>query len=264
MVIVIVLTGILAAITGIFIVEPMRAYVDQARRAGLVDAADGALRRMSRDIRAAVPNSVRVSPDGRVLELLNAVSGARYRAAAPPADADAILEFNLPDASFDTLGAFPGLTLPFGSTSHFLVIYNLGLPGADVYEGNNVITPAGTSIAISSANRVSLGAAFRFAWESPRQRVFLSDGVIRYTCAPDPSNPALGTLRRRVSGDFVGPSVPSAPAAGELVTEHVAACAFDYAAGTATRSALVTLRLTLERGGEQVRLLRQVQVENLP
>jgi len=52
--------------------DPVRAYVDSARRGELSDVADTALRRMARDIRTALPNSLRVSTSGSTfyLELL--------------------------------------------------------------------------------------------------------------------------------------------------------------------------------------------------
>lgn len=246
LIMVIVLTGILGTMTAVFIVEPMRAYVDQSQRAALVDAAEIALRRMGREIRAAVPNSVQVAPDGRSLRFYNVVSGGRYRATGPhPDGAAAVLEFDRADDSFDVLGGFPGAadgTL----ANHFLVVYNLGTPGSDVHEtGSTVITPASTialaTDAATNATRVTLGPAFRFGWQSPQQRIYLSDGPVAYACAAD-------TLTRN----------------GVTVTDRVTSCSFRYQAGSETRSALVTLNLTLTHDGESVTLLRQVRLENLP
>src|SRR5205814_7956125 len=59
-VLVIAMTGIVAAMVAVFIRAPVNAYVDQARRAELSDAADTALRRMAREVQRALPNSVRV------------------------------------------------------------------------------------------------------------------------------------------------------------------------------------------------------------
>lgn len=263
LVMVIVLTGALFATASIFIVGPITAYADVSRRAALVDAADIALRRMARDIRAAVPNSVRVHPSGLAIEMLAITSGGRYRAAvdssAASADPNTFLEFDSADSEFDLLGGFPGVTLPFGSNNHFLVVYNLGTAGSDVYEGSNVVSPAGTQIDIDASNHVTLDAGFRFAYASPQQRMFLSSGVVRYTC-----DPVGGNLTRRIGGGFVAASTPYVAGDGDLVTQNVAACAFQYQPGSASRSGVVTLNLTLSDGEETIRLLRQVQVENLP
>jgi MSHA biogenesis protein MshO len=60
LVITIVVGSIVVAFMAMFIVMPMEAYSAQTRRAQLVDDADSALRFMGRDIRSALPNSVRV------------------------------------------------------------------------------------------------------------------------------------------------------------------------------------------------------------
>ncbi|HJW54946.1 MAG TPA: prepilin-type N-terminal cleavage/methylation domain-containing protein, partial [Burkholderiaceae bacterium] len=59
-IIVIAITGIIAAVVAVFIVKPVQGYVDSARRAEMTDTADTALRRISRDLHLALPNSVRV------------------------------------------------------------------------------------------------------------------------------------------------------------------------------------------------------------
>ena len=61
---VIVITGILAAVVAVFIRSPVQGYIDSVRRAELTDQADVALRRISRDVRLALPNSLRVTSDG--------------------------------------------------------------------------------------------------------------------------------------------------------------------------------------------------------
>ena len=47
---------------------------------------------------------------------------------------------------------FSEITLPYSSTSNYLVIYNVGVSGANAYAMSNVITPAGTSISITAGS----------------------------------------------------------------------------------------------------------------
>jgi MSHA biogenesis protein MshO len=70
LVITISISSIVVAFMAIFIVTPMNAYSAQARRAELVDDADSALRFVGRDLRASLPNSVRVAVSGSVTALL--------------------------------------------------------------------------------------------------------------------------------------------------------------------------------------------------
>ena len=77
LVITIVVGSIVVAFMAMFIVIPMEAYSAQTRRAQLVDDADSALRFMGRDLRSALPNSVRVTSSNTVIEFLATVDGAR-------------------------------------------------------------------------------------------------------------------------------------------------------------------------------------------
>lgn len=80
-IVVIVITGIIAGMVAVFIRTPVEGYMDAERRAGLTDIADTAVRRMAREIRLALPNSVRTAADGsgRCIEFIPTKIGARYR-----------------------------------------------------------------------------------------------------------------------------------------------------------------------------------------
>ena len=84
MIVVIVITGIIGGMVAIFIRAPVQGYVHSANRAEMGDIADTALRRLARDIRTAVPNSVRVANCGGTptcVEFLPTKAGGRYRGA---------------------------------------------------------------------------------------------------------------------------------------------------------------------------------------
>ncbi|MBS0393473.1 MAG: prepilin-type N-terminal cleavage/methylation domain-containing protein [Proteobacteria bacterium] len=272
LVITIAVGSVVVAFMALFIVGPMNAYSAQSRRADLVDEADAALRLMARDLRAALPNSVRVATSGSVtaLELLQTIDGARYQGNAPLANAALALDFTQPDGAFATTVPFTQLALPWSSSSAYLAIYNVGVPGANAYDMANVITPKGTTITVSAGatanqNLVTLSPAFQFAWNSPGRRVYLVAGPVTYLC-----DSAAGTLKR-YSGYTIASSQPVAAAtlaaAGAsvgTVAADVGACQFSFASGTATRNALATLSLSLARSGEGVGLLHQVQLVNAP
>src|SRR5476651_2446945 len=69
MIVVMVIMGIIGAMVAVFMAKPVASYVDSARRAELSDIADTALRRIVRDLRLALPNSVRVITVGGVTYL---------------------------------------------------------------------------------------------------------------------------------------------------------------------------------------------------
>ena len=272
LVITIAVGSVVVAFMALFIVGPVNAYSAQTRRADLVDEADGALRFMARDLRAALPNSVRVAASGSVtaLELLATADGARYQDGGPLANPALELDFTQADAAFATTVPFTQLTLPFSSSAHYLAIYNIGVPGANAYDASNVITPPGTTISITAGstanqNRVTLNPAFQFAWGSPGRRVYLVSGPVTYLC-----DAAAGTLTR-YAGYAIASAQPlgaaallAAGATAGAVANDVAACQFSYAAGTAQRNAVATLTLQLTRSGETIALLHQVQLVNAP
>lgn len=258
LVIVIAITGIIAAAISVFIAGPIRGYVDQSERAELVDAGEMALRRMARDIRRALPNSIRIGGGNQSIQMINTVDGARYRDGAP-GNQDRRLRFNAADDQFNLLGRF-NLTGAFSGNVLRLVIYHTGQAGADAYAGDPVITPAGMTItvaddagagAIPDEHHVALAAVHQFPFQSATQRIFLVDNAVTYLCSG-------GQLQRAVSA--IGPM----PGAGELMAQYITGCDFRYDAGTASRAGLITLQLTLTRDGESVTLLHQVHVDNAP
>lgn len=274
LVITLAVSGIVVSFVAMFIAGPVQAYADQTRRVQLVDLAESSLRRIARDIRRALPNSVRIAGAGSVvaLEMLNTVDGVRYRAGPPPANPARVLDLTAPDDAFNSIGRFTGVSKPFSSTSYFLSIYNVGVPGADAYGLANVITPPGTQIdidadAIPDEDSVTLSPAFRFAFGSPAQRLFLIDGPVSYLC-----DSASGTLLRywgyTIAADQTtrdsAAELLAAGASATVIANRVSNCRVDYSEGTAQRAGLVSLELAVSDSGESVSLLHQVHVDNVP
>ena len=280
LVVVIAITAIVASLSVSFIRLPIVGYSDVARRAELVSAADSALSRIARDVRSALPNSIRVSPAGNALEFLRAAEGARYRAEPDPppgtvhdAPSDT-LEFSVADASFNVLGRFnalaytPGVPLPLG---YRIAVYSTGAAvWSDAASGANpgVITSGGTTITIDldvDEDQITLSTGHQFALASPRRRMYIVDTPVTYLCAVGP-----GTITRydAYAPTAIQPTDPAIPplstAADALLTNRVTACDFTYQAGTSERAGLVTAALTLQDGAETVRILRQAHVVNAP
>lgn len=262
LVMVIALAGLVAVMVGSVISRPMQSFVDQSRRSELVDLAATALNRMARDIRLAVPNSVRIN--GGALEFLRAPVGGRYRANLlnnlrqdPPVCA-------ANPCIIPVLGPLPlnELTLP---ARLWMVIYSVGSPGAGnsvwppLDNASSVISPlvtvslTGSDLSLADA---AMAAGFRFRYASPQHRFFLADRVVGYLCQDSKLLRAeFGNLA--ASYDYNNAAV---------LTDSVdcANSSFTYAPGTNTHSGLVTLRLTLVQGGDTISLLQQVHVDNAP
>jgi len=264
LIVVIVIVGILATMTTSIITLPVNSYLDLQRRTTLVDTAELTLRRMQRDIRRAVPNSVRITGGGTVIEMLHIKEGGRYRAqqdTTPSAVtagcgslANDVLDFTTVDTCFEVTGSLKVFN-PLATAAESLVISNLGGVSADAYAGSNRTTVTNSS----NAKVIALNPGLRFPFSSPQQRFFIVDTPITYRCTS--SNRLL-----RYSGYTISAAQPNPPGVtGQIQADKIASCLFTYSPGSASRSGLVTLTITLtDAKGESVQLMHQVHVDNLP
>lgn len=256
-IVVIVITGILLGIVGMFGRRQIDAYMDVSNRAELSDAADSALRRIGRDLQSALPNSVRQS--GNFLEFVPIHDAGRYRADVGGSAGDDPLDFgSSTDNSFDVLG--PTVTITAGDQ---LVIFNLGQPGSDVYAGTSR-RAATAGVGLSKVTFAPAGTQFPLA--SPQSRFQIVGGPVTYECSPNALNPELGTIIMRLGYGYLAaqPVVFGVGAQSAVLVSDVAACSFTYTPAVLQRNGLVVLRLTLTRNNESVELLHQIDVLNTP
>ena len=281
LVLVVMISSIIAGMLNSFIRRPMEAYRDMERRATLVDVAETALRRMARDVRASLPNSLRVSGDKRSLEILHLADGARYRedpgtnptTSEDHTDPNDWLSFS-GDTQFNILGRLSHLDPNYGqalTAGTRLAIYNTSTnvyTDAATSANPGVITPAATTITVTDdvdEDKLTLSSSFEFLLRSPRQKVYVIESPVSYICD------LTGETITRYGSYNINAIQPTDPgvaplstAASALVTNRVEACEFLYDPGTPSRAGLLTIALTLSEAGEQIRLFQQVHVNNTP
>lgn len=272
MIVAIVVTGILVGISSMFIRNQITSYTDLARRTEMADTADGALRRMARDIQRALPNSPR-APGAACVEFVPTKTGGRYRAEA--LSGTEFLDFTAADTKFNMYGplsAQPGQAIAVGD---LIAVYNLGIAGADVYAQDNtaaVTAPAPAYSATTGETTITIASKlFPLASASNRFHVIpAAEQVVGYRCAGVGTNAdgdGTGTLSRYVTtlaGLPLVPACPAVPAGAAVLATNVSACSFVYTPGTLQRSALVSLTIGIQRAGEAVTLYHQVNVVNTP
>jgi MSHA biogenesis protein MshO len=222
LVVTIVLTSIIMGAL-VFFLYPLRQAVDVTVRADLTEAADSALRRVGRDVRLALPNSVRVATDtnGRAyLEYLAVRTAGRYRmdgqgagggSLANCASNDATLNPLQPnndqlsfdvsaDTCFKTIGIVPDLaTIVTGSDFLVLNNYGSGFTGQDAYAGGSPPASNRTSVTAASndatlpQSQIQFGSVTfsRTLHDSVGKRFFVISGPVAYVC-----DPLAGTLTR--------------------------------------------------------------------
>ena len=277
LIVVIVITAIVAGMVTVFIRAPVQSYLDVAARAELADAADLASRRITRDVRLALPNSVRVTPDGKYLELLLTKTGGRYLSEDDPNTIPGnVLAFDpLTPGNLDVftiVGAAPSgvQTIVPGD---FIVVNNLGdQPPVDAYDCSGQCNRA--QVASISGNDVTL-VKNPFVEQTPSMpslsyRFQVVSTVVTYHCAPNANG--TGTLTR-YAGYAIQVAQPESTAAltgapsAALMANQVAACAFSFATLPNLQRGLVSVSLTLGAPGGnagQITLVQQAQVNNSP
>ena len=267
LVIVIVILGIVSAAVAAFIRGPINAYFDVSRRAQLSDVADTALRRIKRDLQRALPNSVRITDgcNGAMpcyLEYVPVVAGGRYRAELNQSGGGDILDFtDNRDTTFDVIG--PNLSLP-SAMPLWLVVYNLGMPGATVYSGatEGIDVRRLYNGARGSVATINFSSSVVLPYDSPARRFHIVSEPVSYACLPSSGG---GTLVRYSGYGFsaLQPVPPGGNAS--LLASDVTACSFSYSTQEVARSAsLISMKLQLSRDGETLALFHQIHVPNVP
>ncbi|MBI2994810.1 MAG: type II secretion system protein [Gammaproteobacteria bacterium] len=290
MVTVITLTGIIAVVVSMGIREPIQGFVDLSKRAELVDVAELALRRMSREIRLALPNSVRIS-DGATqglqtctasagstcaVEFLRTLDGGRYRSESDgtdntqcASDTD-LLDFTAGNDCFEILGALTSLptAVPGAVQSDCLqgdtdcmAIFNTGQPGANAYDGDNI---AAIQSASADAVTFDISPESSFPLQSPRQRFHIVDMPVSFVCAS-----GAGTVTRHADYPIAAVQSTSPGGSSTLLANRVQSCRFAYSQGTGSRNALLTAEVVISDtdsagNANNVRMIEQIQVPNVP
>lgn len=285
--------ALVAGMVAVFMRAPIDAYVDSSRRAQMTDAADTALRRIARDVRLALPNSVRVDASHRFLEFVPTKDGGRYRELPDPGVSRPYFDFDsIASSGFEMLQ--PG-TPDATVNSDYVVIFNTGQsstsgcqngPSGNVYETygtgaskrgcnrrlitgvNSLVSPAGYALSITPGTTDTISNPLR----SPQQRfqIVPGSGPVTYAC--------VGSELRRYTGYRSSTQVwLSQPASTTdltgatdvaLLTDKVSDCRFTYdqlsGSSATSTNALLVLLLKLVSSGEEVSLLHQIHVNNTP
>lgn len=269
LVMVIVITGILAATLTVFLKPAVDAYIDAGRWATLTDMADTALRRMATDIRRAVPNSVR-SVSASCFQLVPTIAGGRYRMASdtvndsgtlpctPSATCSAPLDVSTATTVFDVLSPLSKVPV----ANDWIVIDNQTV--GDVYAGTNraQITVAPTAPRTTDGlHRITVGSTqFPSGYDGGRFVVVDNAAqTVFYSCVGS-------VLYRTVAAFNANQAATCNAVTGAVVATNVAGCSFVYSPnqGATQQSGFVWMRLELSQGGESVALAHGVHVDNVP
>jgi MSHA biogenesis protein MshO len=286
MIIVMVITGIIGGMVAIFLKSPIQQYMDSARRAELTDIADTAFQRVLRDIRTAVPNSIRLpAPSGSTyIEYLPIKAGGRYRATdiggtlcgtAGGGNAGDALSFTVADTCFTVIG--PAVNAVAGD---YIVVGSTQSSGGLPYDqtGSGVLRKI-TSVSVTGGvQAISItGVLFPPSAQLTSQRFQVVDGqsvsgitnaAVTYACVGTQGTDANGNGQAqliRYAGYGIIQTPAGAPTAtAAILANNVSYCNFVYDVGSYQRDGLVALTLQITESSETVSLYEEVHVNNAP
>ncbi|MCB1691710.1 MAG: type II secretion system protein [Pseudomonadales bacterium] len=253
LVMVIVIMGILAVGVSSFVGGTVGGYVDSAARQRMATAMVVASERISRDLRGALPASIRVGGDAvdNCIEFIPVLRGGYYESVPLAA----------PAGSFNAVSLGNTATL-----SGRVAVYPV--EGSQVYSPSDaspaVVTAATASVPVGTDTIVvSLGASHRFPLDSPGNRFYVVGDPVAY-CQP---SGATRIYRYTGYGWNAVAALPPSGATRDVLVDEVSAgdpVSFAYSAATQQRNAVISLALSAAVDGEVLHLEQEVQVRNVP
>jgi MSHA biogenesis protein MshO len=287
LIMVIVIMAIIGATLVTFLRPALNAYFEGRARAEQADQADTSLRRMLRDVRRAVPNSLRV-PTAQCFELVPSTGGGRYRmgpdvthdspVGCTSGSSNSCSAWIDPSSSSGAVSVFDSLsslvTLPV--SGDFVVINNQN--GNDVYVGTNrsaITTAVSSPLTTQGQHRISMSPALTVSqgYDGGRyQVVSQNEQSVFYVCSGadgtlDASGNGKGTLYRlvRTFQATYPTACPSTTGAIVLATK-VKSCAFVYNPnqGATQQSGFLWMDLELSSNNEAVHMAVGAHVLNVP
>ncbi len=244
LVMVILLLGVMATFTSQFIGIGTQIYGDASSREQLMSDARFAMERLNRELRDAVPGSVRIED-----------------VAGNPLDQGACLRFWPIATASRYLGsaASGGLTIVepevLPREEDEAIIYPLADPALNLEQGclhgNCVARVISVGSPVSGA--LPLTVDDTFAKESPGQRIYFARQQVRYCVM----NAALTRASAAIGTDFHG----STPA---LMAEHIRPTSYFYRDPASFNQSEVGLGIVFEQRGERVSFNHKLEVLNVP
>ena len=254
LIIVIVLIGIMSISLGKLTTNTVFSYIDAKDRNRLSQSSKWVIERISREIREAIPQSVRTGDSGgfHCVEFMPIENSSTY--------------LDLPASG--TISSFTAAEYDLvSSTSNLIAI--MPINPASLYNLTGTIGTVTSVVATANPDQVTvtLSGPTTFTRRSPQSRFFLLSGPVSFCL-----NNANGQMSR-YSGYAISASQQFPPSGGELIGENFSAntTVFNYQANTLSRSGLLQINLhsqnrnrSLSGNQESFDVFHEVHIRNVP
>jgi MSHA biogenesis protein MshO len=255
MIAVIVILSILAAMGGAFVIESTKSYQSSQTRTRLVNTGRQAIERMSRQLRIALPYSVRITNSNQCVEFMPIASGGSYLGIE---NANGTFSGFLPDllngsAGLAILRVSPH-TIDFG-TAQFV---SVGAMAANEVYGVNPGSRA--ALASRSSTQLTLAAARIWQRNSVNKRFYLLNNPQAFCVI----NNELRFYDNQDAAVVADPEVNLTSAFSLLADNVTAAAPFALTAGSENRNTNVQINIAFAHKAESVPFNHSVMIRNVP
>ena len=281
LVMVIVIGGVMATTLLVFFKPALEGYLATRARADLTAQADRAVRRIVRDVRLAVPNSIR-TPDAQCVEMVPSSTGGRMRngpdtvndsgpSCTPSATCAAPFDTGQAMTVFDVLTPLIDLPQP----GDWVVVGNQN--PSQVYSGANraVISSVTTPAVTQGRHRITIPSTqFPIGYDGARFTVVPAEqGPVFYVCSGadgtlNAQGDGKGTLYRLMNYGFNAtyPSACPATSGGDVLATRVRSCSFVYDPnqGATQQNGFVWMEIELAHLNEAAHLVMGAHIANSP
>jgi MSHA biogenesis protein MshO len=255
---VIVILGVLASSITSFLRFGTKSYTDAADREALISTARFVVERLNREVRHALPNSIRtIGSNNQCLEFVPIDKSAIYLdiPVAPEAENNNVDVVMLKDSLL--------------STTQYVAVYALN--SEDIYNTASGVVEAFSSVDNSGNNeipsKINFASNILFNAESPTSRLYFIDSPVSY-CV---ENNAIYRYQGYSFGSYDSDGTPDSTATQVLMAEYVYnfsspsnVTPFQTFPATLQRNGLALTRLKFVRNLETIVFNNEIQVPNVP
>lgn len=239
LVIVIVIAGILAIGSVQFVGQATQGYSDAADRQQLATIGWIASEKITRELRNALPNSIRLSAADTCLEFIPVIGGSHYKTLPNSLTPRTITAIESGFASAPTnarVAVYP---------TEVSAVYGQSTPGP---VSTSIISSLTTA---SSVDTITLAGDFEFVTESPERRFYFIQDPVTYCIS-------AGRLNR-----FSGYGFSGSKGTPQIIVDKVQSGTFNVVPASLTRNAVVAMHFVLV-GGATHTVDQEVQIRNVP
>ena len=250
LILVLVILSILAALGSKFLFTALNSYDQSQTRFKLIAKGRVSIEQITRQLRMAVPNSVRVSASNNCIEFLPIVAGANYEGELPDSN-------NLaPEISSIATSSF---TLGLGTPAHVVVA---PASSSEIYTNSSTASRVSLGgLGSSPYTAIPLASNHRFIQNSNNKRVYLASNPKRFCLSG-------GALIQYKNYGLITTGLSDTNPGGStiLMAQNVSTDGnvFTLSNGSVNRNISVNIALRFTQGTETIDLYQTVFIRNVP